>query len=38
MFDLARVFRKTARIDESEQMYTKAKDILAKHHEQETYI
>lgn len=35
MFDLARVYRKTGRHDESEAMYTKAKDILAKHHEQQ---
>jgi tetratricopeptide (TPR) repeat protein len=38
MFDLARVYRKTERSDESEEMYTKAKDILARHHEQEQYI
>jgi tetratricopeptide (TPR) repeat protein len=38
MFDLARVYRKTDRADESELMYTKAKNILTKHHEQEQYI
>jgi tetratricopeptide (TPR) repeat protein len=34
MFDLARIYRKTAREEESEHMYLRAKEILAKHHNQ----